>query len=164
MQSTFFSSRFWFLSELTESVVVVVVLVLCGFLRRGSFLPNCQSEEVVEQLFDSVPSVPMVTSVSSVVFDVEVFFAEVVTVRPEVEPEVEPEVASEALILVEVDPVEDRRIERIGVDEALGLSFLLGGLCSLDGVVVLDTGRVEVSELDECTDGTFGFKTDFRFA
>ena len=155
--STFFSSRLFFVLITVEEAVVVVVLTVGGFLGRGSLFPNCQSDEVVEQLFDSVPVVPV--DVSSVVFDVEASL-----VCPEVGPEVEPEVAPEEepamLVVVEVDTVDPRRIDRIGVDEALGLLFPLGGL---DVVVVLDPAAVGVSEVVEVTDGTFGFWTLFVF-
>ena len=81
IQSTFFSSRLWLLFDLVTAVEsVVAVVVLGGFLARGSFLPNCQSDEVVEQLFASVASVPIVSFVSSVVFDVEASFVDAVPV------------------------------------------------------------------------------------
>ena len=62
------------------------------FLGHGSFFPNCQSEEVVEQLFDSV-SVVLFNS-SSVVLDVDDSFVDEVVVL---------EVGSESAHLDEVD-------------------------------------------------------------
>jgi len=111
-----------------------------GFFGRGSFFPNCQSDEVVEQLFASVPTVSFISS--SVVFDVDGSFVDEVVpeVVPEVGPEVGPEVEPEPVVLLvdEVEPeVDPRRIDRTGiasracrkgVEAALGLFFCFGGL------------------------------------
>ena len=145
-----------------ESVGLVVVLVAVGgFFGRGSFFPNCQSEDVVEQLFASVPAVSFISS--SVVCDVDGSFVDEVV--PEVGPEVDPEPV--VLLVDEVKPeVDPRRIDRTGiasracrrgVEAAFGLFFCFGGLRLLEGVVVFDDGRIEVSELVE--DGSFGFWT-----
>ena len=147
-----------------ESVGFVVVLVTVdGFFGRGSFFPNCQSDEVVEQLFASVPVVSFISS--SVVFDVDGSFVD--EVAPEVVPEVGPEVEPVVLLVDVVEPeVDPRRIDRTGiasracrkgVEAAFGLFFCFGGLLLLEGVVAVDDGTVEVSELVE--DGSFGFWT-----
>ena len=136
--------------EESAGFVVVLVVMVGGFLGRGSFFPNCQSDDVVEQLFGSVAAVSF--NSCSVVFDVDgvdgSFVDEVV---PEVGPEVEPEP-----VALFVDEVELRRIDRTGrasrtcrkgVDAALGSLVFLGGLWWVEGV----------SELVEVTDGSFGF-------
>ena len=113
-----------------ESVGFVVVLVAVdGFFGRGSFFPNCQSDDVVEQLFVSVSFI-----CSSVVVDEDGSFVDEVV--PEVGPEVEPEPV--LLLVDEVEPeVDPRRIDRTGiasracrrgVEAALGLFFCFGGL------------------------------------
>ena len=124
-----------------ESVGLVVVLVAVGrFFGRGSFFPNCQSDDVVEQLFASVPAVSFISS--SVVFDVDGSFVDEVV--PEVGPEVEPVVR----LVDDVEPgVHPRRIDRTGivsracrrgVEAAFGLFLCFGGLRLLEGVVVVD--------------------------
>ena len=94
-----------------DSVGFVVVLVAVGgFFGRGSFFPNCQSDDVVEQLFCSVPAVSFISS--SVVLDVDGSFVD------EVVPEVAPEVEPVALLDDEVEPevpVDPRRIDRTGI-------------------------------------------------
>ena len=143
-----------------ESVGFVVVLVAVGgFLGRGSFFPNCQSDEVVEQLFALVSFIS-----SSVVFDVDGSLVDEVV--PEVGPDVGPEVEPEPVVLLvdEVEPeVDPRRIDltgiasracRKGVEAAFGLFFCFGGLLLLESVVAVVDGTVEVSELVE--DGSFG--------
>ena len=112
-----------------ESVGFVVVLVkVGGFFGRGSFFPNCQSDDVVEQLFASVSFI-----CSSVVVDEDGSFVDEVV--PEVGPEVEPEPV--LLLVDEVEPEDPRRIDRTGiasracrkgVEAALGLFFCFGGL------------------------------------
>ena len=111
---------------------VVVAVTVGGFLGRGSFFPNCQSDDVVEQLFCSVSAVSFISS--SVVFDVDGSFVD------EVVPEVGQEVEPVALLVDEVEPevlVDPLRIDRTGiasracrngVEEALGLFFCFGGL------------------------------------
>ena len=109
----------------------MVVVTVGGFFGRGSFFPNCQSDDVVEQLFCSVSAVSFISS--SVVFDVDGSFVDEVV--PEVGPEVEP-----VALVDEVEPevpVDPRRIDRTGiawracrngVEAALGLFFCFGGL------------------------------------
>ena len=113
-----------------ESVGFVVVLVAVGgFFGRGSFFPNCQSDDVVEQLFASVSFI-----CSSVVVDEDGSFVD------EVVPEVGPGVEPVTLLVDEVETevlVDPRRIDRTGiasracrngVEAALGLFFCFGGL------------------------------------